>query len=76
MKLCPFKVFQKDLLRSEHMTRKDAQKNASRLLAMSRGRLTATDFEIVDLTVSAVIAARQLAHRQRGCALPQQLELI
>lgn len=76
MKLYPFKVFQKDLPRSEHMTRKDAEKNASRLLAISRGRLTTADFEIVDLTVGTILAARKLAQRQRGSALPQQLELI
>jgi hypothetical protein len=76
MNLYPFKVFQNDLLRSEHMTRKDAEKNASRLLAMSRGRLTATDFEIVDLTVSAVLAARKMARLRRRAATPQQLGLI
>jgi len=69
MKLYPFKLFRNGNLCSEHLSRKAAEKMASRLLAMSKGRLTAADFEIVDLTVSAALAARKLM--QPAVAAPQ-----
>jgi anthranilate phosphoribosyltransferase len=71
MKLYPFKVFCNDILRGEHLTRKGAEKMASQLLKTSKGRYTPDDLEVVDLTISAVLAARR-----RRSVTPQQLALI
>lgn len=70
MKLCPYKVFHNGILHAEHMRLRDAEKAAGRLLAVAKRRLTAVDVEVVDLRVSAALAARK--RKRPG----EQLQLI